>query len=113
MVPPVASSIQTPSSVRWPARIGGLLAVAVSVVLLVSVVFRGLVNPLNLWTVLLGAIAGTLALQRRPTRLALFVSIVLLVGAALPALIGGVGYLYVPSIILLVVEILAPARNSR
>ncbi len=113
MVPPVASSIQAPSSVRWPARIGGLLAVAVSVVLLVSVVFRGLVNPLNLWTILLGAIAGTLALQRRPTRLALFVSIVLLVGAALPALIGGVGYLYVPSIILLVVEILAPARSPR
>ncbi|MDP9299325.1 MAG: hypothetical protein M3P43_00265 [Actinomycetota bacterium] len=105
--------MRTPSAVRWPARIGGLIAVALSAVLLLSVVVRGLVSPLNLWTVILGAGAGTLALQRRPTRLALIVSIVLLVGAALPALIGGVGYLYVPSIILLVVEILAPARSSR
>ena len=110
----MASSVRTTRAAPgWAARAGGLLALAVSVVLLLSVIFRGIVNALNLWTIVLGAIAGVLALQRRPTRLALFVSIVLLVGAALPAAIGGVGYLYVPSVILLVVEILTPGRSSR
>jgi polyferredoxin len=92
--------------------VGGLLAVVVSAVLLLSVVFRGLVNPLNLWTIVLGAIAGSLALQRRPTRLALLVAVIVLAGAALPALIGGVGWLYLPSMVLLIAEIVSPARGK-
>jgi hypothetical protein len=110
----MASTLRTTKAAPgWAARAGGLLAVAVSVVLLVSILFRGGLNAVNLWTIVLGGVAGVLALQRRPTRLALFVSIVLLVGAALPAAIAGVGYLYIPSVILLVVEVLTPGRSSR
>ena len=97
----------------WAARAGGLLAISISVVLLASVVLRGLEDALNIWTIVLGAIAGVLALQHRPTRLGLFLCVILLIAAALPALIGGVGYLYVPSILLLLFEVLAPAKSSR
>ena len=72
---------------------------------------RHLTNALNLWTIALGAIAGVLALQRRPTRLALLLCVILLVAAALPAAIGGVGYLYVPSILLIAFEALMAGRS--
>src|SRR2546423_12558165 len=96
----------------WPARVGGLLAISVSGVLLASVVFRHLTNALNLWTILLGAIAGVLALQKRPTRLGLTLCEIFLVAAALPALIAGVGFLYIPSIVLILAEIFLDTRSA-
>jgi hypothetical protein len=94
----------------WPARVGGLIAVFISVVLLASVVFRHLTNALNLWTIVLGAMGGLLALQQRPTRLGLTLCEIFLLAAALPAVMGGVGFLYVPSILLILAELLLRTR---
>jgi hypothetical protein len=97
----------------WPARVGGLIAISLSVLLLGSVVLRHLTNALNLWTILLGAMGGLLALQQRPTRLGLILSEIFLIAAALPAAIGGVGFLYVPSILLILAELLLKTRSAR
>jgi hypothetical protein len=97
----------------WPARVGGLIAISLSVILLASVVFRQLTNALNLWTIVLGATAGLLALQQRPTRLGLILCEIFLIAAALPAAIGGVRLLYVPSILLILAELLLRTRSLR
>ena len=97
----------------WPARVGGLIAISLSVVLLGSVVIRHLTNAINLWTIVLGAMGGLLALQQRPTRLGLILCEIFLLAAALPAAIGGVGFLYVPSILLILAELLLRTRSAR
>jgi hypothetical protein len=96
----------------WPARVGGLIAISLSVLLLGSVMVRHLTNALNLWTIVLGAVGGLLALQERPTRLGLILCEIFLIAAALPAAIGGVGFLYVPSILLVGAGILFKAGST-
>jgi hypothetical protein len=109
----MSSRPQVAAATTWPCRVGGALSLVVSVALLISVTVRGLVNGLNLWTIVLGGVAGLLALQPRATGRALVVAVALLVGAALPALIGGIGWLYLPSLILLVVGIFtAPTKPA-
>ena len=114
--PPMATTVRTRTIKAvpgWPARVGGLIAISLSVLLLGSVVVRHLTNALNLWTILLGAIGGLLALQQRPTRLGLILCEIFLIAAALPAAIGGVGFLYVPSILLILAELLLKTRSAR
>jgi hypothetical protein len=115
---PMATTVRTRTRTikavpGWPARVGGLLAVSVSGILFVSVVLRHLVDALNLWTIILGAIGALLAMQHRPTRLGLILCEIFLIAAALPAAIGGVGFLYVPSILFVLGELLFRARSSR
>ncbi|HEV2109330.1 MAG TPA: hypothetical protein VGR16_13805 [Thermomicrobiales bacterium] len=79
------------------------MAAGVSGVLLVVVLVRDVgLNPLNGWTILLGFLAAVLFL-RRADRASAFVASLLLLLALLPALIGGLGLLYVPSLVLGVV----------
>jgi hypothetical protein len=112
----MATTVRTSTRVKaapgWPARIGGLLAVSLSVVLLGSVVVRHLTDALNLWTIVLGAMGGLLALPQRPTRLGLILCEIFLIAAALPATIGGVGFLYAPSIVLILAELLLKTRST-
>lgn len=54
-------------------------------------------NPLSVWTILLGFVAATLLLRspRSPD-----LACLLLLAAMLPAMIGGFGLLYLPSLVL-------------
>lgn len=86
---------------RLRARIGGWLAVGVSVFLLGFVFGRDVgLNVLNGWTIAAGAAGGLMAVAR-PRPAALFGAEALLVLAMLPAMVGGLGLLYVPSLILI------------
>lgn len=81
--------------------VGGLLAVAVSSALLVFVLARPVgLNPLNSWTVLLGIIGGLVAV-RRPVGTGRWLAALILILALFPALPGGLGLLYLPSLALL------------
>lgn len=80
--------------------VAGVLAAGVSGVLLVAVLVRDVgLNPLNGWTILLGFLGAGLLLGRSDRASALGASLLLLL-ALLPALIGGLGLLYVPSLVL-------------
>lgn len=93
--------------VRW----GGVTSVAVSTGLLVVVLLRDVgLNALNGWTILLGLAAGV-AVLLRPERRVAATSLVLVVSAMLPALVGGLGLLFVPAVVLLALG--CPPRLSR
>lgn len=82
-------------------RLGGHLAVLVSIVLAVIVLSRDAgPNWLNGSTIVLGAAGGVLAVVA-VNRLQLAAAWVVMLLAMAPALIGGLGLLYVPSLILL------------
>ncbi len=84
-------------------KVAGILAAGVSGLLLVVVLVRDVgLNPLNGWTILLGFLGAGLFL-RRSDRASAFGASLLLLLALLPALIGGLGLLYVPSLVLGVV----------
>lgn len=81
-------------------RLGGWLGVGVSLLLLGVVFVRGVgLNVLNGWTIVVGAAAGLLTVA--PRRPALVVDFALVLLAMLPALFGGLGLLYLPSLILI------------
>ena len=85
-------------------RVGGILAVAVSSLLLVVVLVRDVgVNPLNGWTIFMGAAGGIIAVDT-PTPIRLLCAWLMVFLAAGPALVGGFGLLYVPSLVLLPVR---------
>lgn len=81
--------------------VAGVLAAGVSALLLVVVVVRDQVslNPLNGWTILLGFLAAWLFLTRSDSASSFAASLLLVLGLV-PALIGGLGLLYVPSVVL-------------
>jgi hypothetical protein len=90
------------------ARIGGGVALAVTgviAILLATTSDEGF-NVANIATLLAGAIGGGLALRWPNRSLAVASGAILLLVGAVPALIGGVGLLYLPSIILLVISAL-------
>lgn len=94
------------------ARIAGALAIAISVVVGVTLPSRDVdLNVANGWTLVLGAIGGVLALSAT-SRLRCLTSAAVIVLAALPALFGWVGWLYAPSIGLLVAAMRAPTRDE-
>jgi len=83
--------------------LGGVWAAFTSSLLLVVVLTRDVgVNFVNGWTIILGFVAGFVLIPERfpKTRPAYTLAQVLLVLAAAPALVGGFGLLYVPSIVL-------------
>ena len=84
------------------ARVAGGLAVAVAIVVAVSLPLRDVdVNAANLWTLLLGAAGGLLAVLAT-SKGPLTGATVAITLAALPALVGWVGWLFLPSLGLLV-----------
>jgi hypothetical protein len=83
------------------ARAGGWLAIFVSVALLVIVLVRDVgLNPFNGWTIGLGLIGGAVAI-RAATVTETVVATVIVLLATVPALLGGMGLLYVPSLVLI------------
>ena len=91
------------SPVAIARNVAGILAASVPGVLLVVVLVRDVgLNPLNGWTILLGSLGAGLFLIRSDPASAFAASLLLLL-ALLPALIGGLGLLYVPSLVLGVV----------
>lgn len=77
------------------------MAVGVSVALLGVVLVRDVgLNVLNGWTILQAAAGGLIAItdDGRAARLTAFALVLL---AALPALVGGVALLYLPSLVLI------------
>jgi len=82
-------------------RLAAALAAAVSAALLVTVLLRDIgLNPLNVWTIVLGLLAsGLLAVPG--TRGHLLAPWIILVLAMVPALIGGLGILYLPSLVMI------------
>jgi hypothetical protein len=88
---------------RLASRLGGGLAVLVSVGLLISLPLRDVgYNALNMWTIVLASVAGWLAIRGGGHRdgVGLGWAMGLLVLAILPALFGWVGLLYLPSLVL-------------
>ncbi len=84
-------------------KVAGIVAAGVSGLLLVVVLVRDVgLNPLNGRTILLGFLGAGLFL-RRSDRASAFGASLLLLLALLPALLGGLGLLYVPSLVLGVV----------
>jgi hypothetical protein len=69
--------------------------------LLVVVLYRDVgLNALNGWTILLGLLAGTALITRPDDGRTASVAAVVLLLAILPALVGGLGLLYSPSVAL-------------
>lgn len=86
----------------YAARLGGALAVVASVALAVIVLVRDVgLNAGNGWTILLGLAAGAVVLAQ-PARTVVLSAAVVLVLGMLPALFGGMGLVYGPSLTLLV-----------
>lgn len=83
------------------ARIGGWLAIEVSFLLLGVVLVRGVgLNAFNGWTIAVGIAGGVMANAGR--RMAdLVIAVGLLLIAMLPAMFGGLGLLYLPSLALI------------
>jgi hypothetical protein len=93
-------------------RVAGALATLASSGLVVVVVVRDVgLNPLNGWTIVLGFFAAGLLLGRAD-RASAFVACILLLLAMLPSLIGGLGLLYLPALVLGVIGA-GPAREAR
>lgn len=83
------------------ARAGGWLAIVVSVALLVIVLARDVgLNPLNGWTIGLGLLGGAVAIRAATVTDRVAATVIVLL-AAVPALLGGMGLLYVPSLALI------------
>ena len=81
-------------------RVAGALAAAASAALLVTVLVRDVgLNVLNGWTIALGILAAGLLLSRRAPGTDVL-AVGALVVAMVPALIGGLGLLYLPSLVL-------------
>jgi hypothetical protein len=81
-------------------RLAGGLATLVSGLLLVIVLVRDVgLNPLNGWTIFLGFLAAGLLLGRSDGA-SVFAACVVLLLAMIPALIGGLGLLYLPALVL-------------
>jgi hypothetical protein len=76
-------------------RLGAIANAAVSVSLLVIVLVRDVgLNALNVWTIALGIAASLLGLVAPARSVFVLVAIAVAVLAMLPALIGGLGLLY-------------------
>ena len=88
-------------------RIGGALALAFAVLLGFVVMVGTEPNAANLWTIALCGSAGALALGSRH-----MIALVLLILGVAPALAGGVGVLFVPSIFLLAVGLIPSHRQA-
>lgn len=91
--------------------VAGGLALAAAAVLGIVVVVRDAVNPATIWTIAGGAIGGALLLWRS-ARVTDAVAALILFLAAAPAMIGGAGWLLVPSMMLAWGIALAPRHPA-
>ena len=83
------------------ARAGGWLAILVSVALLVIVLVRDVgCNPFNGWTIGLGLLGGAVAIRAATVTERVAATVIVLL-ATVPAVLGGMGLLYVPSLVLI------------
>jgi hypothetical protein len=89
------------------ARLAGAIAIAVSAFLLVAVMLGPGANILNLWTIVVCAVGGIAAWYVRPG----WAALMLVVGAA-PAMFAGVGFLYLPSLLIAMVAAVARSGES-
>lgn len=77
------------------------MATAASGVLLAVVLVRDVgLNPLNGWTIALGLAGGVLAMRASSLAETVAASVLVLL-ALVPALVGGFGLVYVPSLVLI------------
>jgi hypothetical protein len=84
----------------------GVLAIAFAIGIGISLPIRDVdLNAMNAWTLAAAAVAGIIVLTRRSAA-AKGVALVLLLLAALPAMFGWVGWLLLPSIGLLLADLL-------
>ncbi len=92
-------------------RVAGWAAMAVSGFLLAFVLFgsRVGINVGNSLTIFGCGLAGFIAVVARG-RWMIVASIILMIVGAAPALIGGVAWLYLPSVLVLVVALVVPDR---
>jgi hypothetical protein len=96
------------------AAVGGVLAVLVGLSLAVVVMARGVgFNRLNLITILGAVTAGVMAWARPRRAGVLLLAAALLLIAALPALIGGLGLFLIPSIALVLTAMLGVHGTRR
>jgi hypothetical protein len=94
------------------AKLGGILAIGVSVGLFVRILAIDLLNTSAMGTLSLAAVAGIVAVLF-PSRVgALMTAILILVVALLPAVFGWIPLLYLPSLALFVAGAIAAARNE-
>lgn len=97
----------TTPRVTQAGKVGGVLAMLVSGFLFVWVEARDVdFNALNLFTIVVAALAGVLSVRgsRREDGAGLGWGIVLLLIAMAPAVFGFVAFLYLPSLILLLIS---------
>lgn len=87
-------------------RAGAVTAAVISFGLLILVLVRDVgLNWLNGWTIVLGFLAAASAVAAEKRSAIAVASIVLLILAMLPALIGGLGLLYLVPIVLIAVAL--------
>lgn len=84
-------------------KTGGILAISISVVLLVSLVVRptASINPLNLATLAMASLAGAMANVATQRTLVLVVANLLMLVAIVPTIFGWIWLLYVPPLLML------------
>lgn len=95
--------------------VGAVMALGVSVVLSMSLLIRPDVgfNLLNMATILPTSAAALLAFFRSRNVLALIIANAVLIAAAFPALLSGVGLLYLPSLVLFILGTTWRIRHRR
>src|SRR4051794_31303540 len=85
-------------------RFAGYEAIAASLVLLTVVLAREVgLNPVNGWTIVLGFVAGVTFTKSRSQRVVVVAWLAVAL-AAVPALIGGLGLLFLPALLLVPLE---------
>ena len=96
-------------------KFGAIWAAAMSALLAIWLVVRASVdlNPLNFATLVLATAAAVIAIWRSTSLTALIISDVLLFLAMVPALIGGVGFLYLPALVLLIAGTVRVGRRAQ
>jgi hypothetical protein len=92
-------------------RVGGWIAVGLSLALLARVIVID--NPEAILVVAPALIGGLVVVSWPGSRWSLITGAVLIGATAIYSLIGGVGLLYVPSLVLIVRGILRPQRMVR
>ncbi len=90
-------------------RLAGWTAIVVSAFILGFALARVGINILNAWTIFGCGLAGFIAVVARG-RWMVAASVILMIVGAAPAIFGGFAYLYLPSVLILLVALVVPDR---
>ena len=94
-------------------RVGSVLVLCISVVLTVTVLFRDVgLNWLNGFTIVFGLASAYVAWRRPDHPPTILLAVLLVVIAALPAALGGVAFLFVPSLLMWLTAAAMSVRSS-